>query len=78
MRTKATISAAKKVNFTMLSSFNVAMVVDPYRPSALIGSLNMRVFETWMATGSELFSLLTCLHNNHIYIAKCLFSIRDD
>ena len=29
------------------------------------------VFETRTATGSELFFLLTCLHN-HIYIVKCL------
>ena len=28
----------------------------------LIGSLSTRVFETRTATGSELFSLLTCLH----------------
>ena len=29
---------------------------------SLIGSLSTRVFETRTATGSELFSLLTCLH----------------
>ena len=28
----------------------------------LLGSLSARVFETWTATGSELFSLLTCLY----------------
>ena len=43
-----------------------------------IGSLSMRVFETRTATGFELFYFLTCLHTNHIYIAKYLFSIRDD
>ena len=43
-----------------------------------VGSLYTRVFETRTATGSELFSLLTCLSHNHICIAKYLFSIRDD
>ena len=27
-----------------------------------LGSLSMRMFETWTATGNELFSYLTCLH----------------
>ena len=43
-----------------------------------VGSLSTRVFETRTATGSELFSLLTYLHTKNIYIAKYLFSIRDD
>ena len=39
-----------------------------------LGSLSTRVFETWTATGSKLFSLLTCLYTT----TKYLFSIRDD
>ena len=34
----------------------------PSTLSNLIGSLSTRVFETWTATGSELFSLLACLN----------------
>ena len=53
-------------------------------PSApcLIGSLSTRVFEVQTATGSELFSLFDLSSqlssHNHVYIAKYLFSIRDD
>ena len=32
------------------------------RRACILGSLRTRVFETRTATGSELFSLLTCLH----------------
>ena len=46
-------------------------------PLQQIGSLSTRVFETRTATGSELFSLLTCLHTTPLCIAKYLFSIRD-
>ena len=48
------------------------------RKRLTIGSLNMRVFEMWMATGSELFFLFNLSSHNHIYNAKYLFSIRDD
>ena len=32
------------------------------KSNVLLGSLSMRFFETWVATRSDLFSLLTCLH----------------
>ena len=37
----------------------------------------MPLFETRTATGTKLFSLLTGFHD-YVYIAKYLFSIRDD
>jgi len=41
--------------------------------------LDTHGFEARTATGSELFSLLTCPHrDNHTHIAKCLFFIRDE
>ena len=40
----------------------------------LLGSLNTRVLDTRTATGSELFSLLTCLHTN-TFISLSIFSI---
>ena len=43
----------------------------------IIGSLSMHVFETRTATGSELFSLLTCLHTTAFALPSDLFSIRD-
>ena len=38
-KTKATVSAAKTVNFTLLSSFNVAMVIDPIELKTTIDTL---------------------------------------
>ena len=40
----------------------VAMAKSMQFFNQLLGSLSTRVFETRTATGSELFSLLTCLH----------------
>ena len=43
-----------------------------------LGSISTRVFETRTATGSELFSLLTCLHTTKFALhAKYLFSVKD-
>ena len=39
-----------------------AWMLCPQCPKNIIGSLSTRVFETRTATGSELFSLLTCRH----------------
>ena len=58
-------------NFQTLTKLKTSHNPDSFQPE----SLSTRVFETWMETRSELFSLLT---HNHIYIAKYLFSNRDD
>ena len=39
----------------------------------MLGSLSTHVFETRTATGSELFSLLTCLHTT-TFILRSIFS----
>ena len=52
-------------HMTQTSCNNVARCCVEMFPAfgqPLIGSLSTRVFETRAATGSELFSLLTCLH----------------
>ena len=46
--------------------------------SSSIGNLSTCVFETRTATGSELFSLLTCLHTTTLTLLSIFFSIRDD
>ena len=40
----------------------------------MVGSLSTRVFDTRTATGSELFSLLTCLHTT-TFISLSVFSL---
>ena len=40
-----------------------------------VGSLSTRVFETWAATGSELFSLLTCFHATTFTLLSIFFPI---
>ena len=56
----------------LLPNFNIIHVLD-YRQ--LIGTLSTRVFETWTATESDLFSLSTCLHSTtFIVLSTCIFS----
>ena len=56
--------ALNQMFWTQVSYHNWAKHADrPQKDSVGIGSLRMRVFETLTATGSELFSLLTCLHS---------------
>ena len=45
--------------------------------NSILGSLSTRVFETRTVTGSEVFSLLTCLHSTPFAFPSIFFSIRD-
>ena len=47
-----------KLKFTCTYLMEVTMT----SPQLILGSLSVCVFETWTATGSELFSLLICPH----------------
>ena len=42
----------------------------------LLGSLSMRVFETRTATGSELFSLLTCVHTTTFTLLNIFYLLK--
>ena len=63
---------AKTIRGTIDEYFNIICGLSTSSP----GPPCLR--ENRTATGKELFSRLTYLHNNNIYIAKYLFSIRDD
>ena len=52
-------------NFLVFKELNKTIIpfeLVGYETGYLLGSLSTRVFETRTTTGSELFSLLTCLH----------------
>ena len=50
--------------FVVVRLFPFSQITAPYSVGKwlALGSLSTWVFETWTATGSELFSLLTCFH----------------
>ena len=52
--------------------WRASKVLLPSQSHSLIGSLSMRVFETPTATGSELFSLLTCLYTTTFTLLSIL------
>ena len=48
------------VNFLVPSPHTSCALLSCPKTCFIIGSLSMRIFETWTATGSGLYSLLTC------------------
>ena len=67
------IREESKENSTRQTESQDFSTVYRSRSLAILGSLSTRVFETRTATGSELFSFLTCPHTT-TFTLLCIFS----